>query len=110
MIVDCGFDGHPVVLEHFGPRLQVRIGFDRAFDVAAKVAPDLSVPTVSALVDTGASVCFIDDDYALANNLPVVDRDDVVGAFGTATVNVYSGQMHIPNPYGLRWHYRIGHH
>ena len=80
-----------------GPRLMVQIGFDPAYKAGAGMAPDIPETPFMALVDTGASLCFVDTNFALANGLPLVDRERVIGAFGASDVNVYLAQMHIPH-------------
>ena len=97
MKVECGFPGYPMQLEALGPRLGVQIGFDLTFRPNQGAEPDIPEQLLSALVDTGASRCFIDMDVALAHRLPIVDREDVVGAFGASEVNVYLGQLRVPS-------------
>lgn len=95
MRVECGFPGHSEHLEVFGPRLGIQIGFDPTYRPSQSDKPDLSEQLLSALVDTGASRCFIDTSVALANRLPIVDREDVVGAFGGNQANVYLAQLYV---------------
>jgi predicted aspartyl protease len=49
-----------------------------------------------ALVDTGASLSCIDNALAAALNLPVVDRVTLAGSAGAHEVNMYLGQIFVP--------------
>ena len=93
--VQCGFPNQPALLVSRGPVLAVKIGFDPSFhpDRPPANVVDRILP---ALVDTGASECFIDNQVAIDHQLPVVDQSVAVGAFGTSPVNLYLGQVVIP--------------
>jgi predicted aspartyl protease len=82
------------VLVVYGPTLVVDLGFDPA--PADGLEPDLAAKGVEALVDTGASDNFIDDDLAGTLRLPVVDRLSVSGSAGRHEINMYLAQVHVP--------------
>ena len=98
---DCGFPGSEELsgqnlLVQFGPTLRVRIGLDPAFRPGRRVPPTLPPDQFPALVDTGAAESCIDNDLATTLRLPVVDRKEIAGAHGSAEVNMYFGQIHVP--------------
>lgn len=98
---DCGFsddaESGSSLLSRFGPTLGVRIGFDPAFRPAGQAPPALPADQLPALVDTGAAQSCIDNDLALVRHLPVVDRQEIAGAHGSAEVNMYLGQIRVPS-------------
>lgn len=83
-------------LVHFGPTLQVQIGFDPVFQPGALEAPTLPGIRLPALVDTGAIECCIDSALADQLGLPVVDEGIVAGVQGASNVDVYIGQIYVP--------------
>lgn len=52
---------------------------------------------VSALVDTGAGECCIDNLLAGQLKLPVIDRRTIAGSHGSHVTNMYLAQIHIPS-------------
>ena len=94
MSVECGHPGNPDVLVSTGPIIKVKVGFDRAY--RGRGLPQVVDRVLPALVDTGATNCFIDGDVAIAHHPPVVDQDAATGIFGPETVNMYLGQLVIP--------------
>lgn len=80
-----------------GPTLVVDIGFDPAFTAMSAGVPNLAQRGVPALVDTGAHASFIDNDLAMALNLPIVDKQKVSGSGGRHEVNVYLAHIHVPS-------------
>lgn len=96
----CGFNdtlsskGHEL-LTLLGPTLLVDVGFDPTYDPKRTNAPVSGVQGISALVDTGATECCIDNLLAASLGLPIVDRRTVAGIAGTHSVNVYLAQVHV---------------
>ena len=88
--VDCGYPASPDLLAAIGPALEVNIGCDPDYVDGRRGVPRPQVTGVLALVDTGASECFIDASMAADLKLPIVDRQTVTVAHGLAEVNVYS--------------------
>ena len=95
-IADCGFSGRSLLVR-FGPTLSVQVGFDPGFRPERGRPPTLSPDVFPALVDTGAEECCIDNDLAAELDLPIVDRREIAGAHGSAFVNMYVGQVHVPS-------------
>jgi predicted aspartyl protease len=93
---DCGFQDQQILVR-FGPTISIQVGFDAGFAPGRNGAPALPADRFPALIDTGAEECCIDNDLATALNLPIVDRREVAGAHGSAEVNVYLGQVHVPS-------------
>lgn len=91
---ECGFPSQPDSLVQFGPTLQVRIGFDPAYRDGH--TPNLANTEYHALVDTGASESCIDSSIATTVDLPIIDRQKVSGAHGSAEVNIHLAQIFIP--------------
>lgn len=103
-MADCGFTDTPngsgsSLLTYIGPTLKVNIGFDENFDPNKKpiVIPTAAINDVEALVDTGASMCCIDNLIAAQIGLPIVDRQPIAGAHGSQMVNMYLAQIFIPS-------------
>lgn len=99
-MVACGFSDENGIagsnrLVAYGPTLTVDIGFDPNFIIGSNV-PNLAAVGVPALVDTGATQSFIDDDLAKTLNLPIVDRQKFGGISGEHEANVYLAQIHVP--------------
>jgi len=95
--VECGFSKNPngqQLLTTWGPTLNVDIGFDPTFTPGPVPVP--GIRAVSALVDTGATECCIDNLLATQLNLPIVDRRRISGSGGQHEVNVYLAQIHVP--------------
>src|SRR5271157_6052263 len=102
----CGFDDVPggasgaVLLVHYGPSLQVNIGFDPNFQAPMTVTgpvpvfiPVPGITGISALVDTGAGQSCIDSMLAAQLNLPIVDRQPISGIHGPQEVNIHLAQI-----------------
>lgn len=94
--VDCGYPSNPDLLASTGPVLKVNIGCDPDYVDVRQGVPLPQATGVLALVDTGASECFIDASMATELKLPIVDRQTVAVAHGSAEVNVYLAQIHVP--------------
>ena len=94
--VDCGYPANPDLLAEIGPALEVSIGCDPDYVDDRHGVPRPQVTEMLALVDTGASECFIDASLAAVLKLPIVDRQTVTAAHGLADVNVYLAQIHVP--------------
>ena len=94
---NCGFPTSPDLLEQLGPMLQINVGFDAEYDPDHHNPPRLQSSGMLALVDTGASECFIDSSLAMSLGLPVVDRQTVSSAQGAIEVNSYLAQIHVPS-------------
>ena len=90
---ECGFPTSPDLLVQVGPMMLVNIGFDPSYPSEEPGIPDLQAEGMRALIDTGASECFIDNSLAVALRLPIVDRQTVSSAHGTADVNSYLAQI-----------------
>ena len=94
--VDCGYPTNPGLLASIGPALKVNIGCDPDYVDDRQGVPSPQVTGVLALIDTGASECFIDASVAASLKLPIVDRQTVTAAHGLAEINVYLAQIHVP--------------
>jgi hypothetical protein len=105
-VVECGFlelssAGSPAeALVQYGPTVPVDIGFDPAMFAAAYPAAGFRrVPeahSVPALIDTGSSESYIDEELAQRLQLPLVDQVQVDGAQGEMTLNVYLAHIALP--------------
>ncbi|MBI4923211.1 MAG: retroviral-like aspartic protease family protein [Devosia nanyangense] len=100
-MVACGFVDADGVPGHFrlvlaGPTLTVNIGFDPDYN-SGSGTPNLAAVGVPALIDTGATISFIDDDLAKALDLPIVDKKTFGGIGGAHEANMYLAQIHIPD-------------
>ncbi len=95
-IADCGYSDNPDLLVQAGPALEVDIGCDPDYVDRRQGLPRPQVTGVLALVDTGATECFIDAFMAASLQLPIVDRQTVMAAHGSAEINVYLAQIHVP--------------
>jgi hypothetical protein len=97
---ECGFHQKPNGFDLLivqGPTILVDIGFDPAFDPAKLGSvPVPAVQNISALVDTGAIVSFIDASLATVLKLPIVDKTTVSGSIGAHPADVYLAQMRVP--------------
>ena len=87
-------------LEHFGPTLQVQIGFDPSYRITDGLTPNLPEQLHSALVDTGASESCIDSALAMSLYLPIIDQQEQAGANGRFWVTIHAAQIYIPS---LNW-------
>lgn len=101
MHIECGFDNQPELLVAIGPTLGVKIGFDPNFrfqkNSSTSTLPNLPNNQYHALIDTGATLSCIDSKIATVLRLPVIDRSPISGVHGSAEVNVYLAQVHIPS-------------
>lgn len=93
-LVSCGFPNQEL-LTLYGPTIQIKIGLDENFN-PEQDRVNLPDTLFDALVDTGASVSCIDAQLANTLGLPVVDRRPISGAHGSAEVDFYLGQIHVP--------------
>ena len=105
---DCGFRDSKDIsaqdsLLKFGPTLKVDIGLDLDFLSAGSGEPDLPRKGLFALVDTGASECFIDSFLADSLKLPIVGRQNVSGVHGVREVNRYLAQIYVPSLRDIMW-------
>ena len=94
----CGFDaseeGDPrTLLVRHGPTLKVDIGFDAGYDLKAPRTLARLPTQVSALIDTGASVCCIDSGLARELGLPVIDQTELAGVGGLKTFDKHLAQI-----------------
>src|SRR5947208_13595205 len=97
--LECGFSGP--LAEHRltgdGPTIAVDIGFDPTWRAGQTPRPPKAADRdVPALIDTGATECFIDSDLATHLRLPVVNRRELAGSLGRHEVDVYLAQIFIP--------------
>jgi len=86
------------LLQHFGLLLTAEVGVS---DVLAQVlvAQNQPIPPSvpgPALVDTGASICAVDESAALKLGLQPVGQSNVSGVGGTRIHNVYVGKVTFP--------------
>lgn len=99
MDAECGFHTQPhgaYLLCLNGPTILVNIGFDPVFNPANNTVPVAAITNMPALVDTGASLSYIDSAIAVALGLPIVDKETVSGSAGSHQVDVYLAQIHVP--------------
>jgi len=95
--VDFGYPDNPDLLAEIGPALEVNIGCDTDYIDHQQGVPRPQVTGVLALVDTGASECFIDASMATVLDLPIVDRQTISAAHGLTEVNVHLAQIYVPS-------------
>ena len=105
---NCGFRDSGDIsardsLLRFGPTLKVDIGLDLEFLSRGSGEPNLSKKGLFALVDTGASECFIDSFLADSLKLPIVGRQNVSGVHGIKEVNRYLAQIYFPSLQDIMW-------
>jgi predicted aspartyl protease len=75
----------------------VDIGFDAGYDWrSASLPPVAGKKGITALVDTGATDCCIDNMLAAHLNLPIIDKRFVSGIHGKQEVNMHLAQIHVP--------------
>ena len=100
---DCGFPDLPgdirrELLVQIGPTIPVEIGYDPGYDEFVDTKPILPPGLHSALIDTGASDNYVDDELAVSLRLPVIDNEgEISGSAGKHNVTVYLAQIHIPD-------------
>ncbi len=95
--INTGLSGQDILVSK-GPTLFVDIGFDKDYDPKNPAgAPKPDLVGVSALVDTGATQCCIDNLVAQKLNLPIVDKQKIAGVGGKHEVNMYLAQVHVPD-------------
>lgn len=82
-------------LVEFGPALRVNIGFDPNY-VEGQI-PDCPLKGEQALIDTGATFSCIDLRVATSLNLPIVDRQNIIGIGGLHEVDMHLAQIHVPD-------------
>lgn len=68
-LVECGFTAQPETLVQYGPTMDVRVGFDPAFNPGSGSRPQLPEDSILALVDTGATISCIDTSLVARLNL-----------------------------------------
>ena len=91
MSPELGFPGDPGRLIRDGVLLAVQIGHAQL-----PGAPTRHLYPQQALIDTGASDCYVDVDLARELQLRKVDRHTVIGVTGNRlTVDVYSARIRI---------------
>lgn len=86
----------PIRLARLGPILLVDIGFDPAHFMGDPGTPIPGERGIDALIDTGAGESCIDSRVAEQLRLPLIDREERVGAFGSKEVDIYLAQIHVP--------------
>ena len=102
-MAECGFADIPggatgkVLLVANGPSILVDIGFDLNWKPSPTGVPVAGIQGARALVDTGATICCIDNMLAVQLNLPMVDRQPIAGVGGKHTANIYLAQIHVPS-------------
>jgi predicted aspartyl protease len=87
----------PTRLARQGPVLLVDIGFDPGHFMGDPGTPIPGERNIEALIDTGAGESCIDSQVAERLKLPLIDREQRVGAFGGKEVDVYLAQIHVPS-------------
>ena len=100
----CGFNDTLTssgsnLLVSYGPTIMVDIGFDPTYNANAVpiTIPISAIKGVTALVDSGAGQSCIDNLLAAQLGLPVIDRQEISGAGGRHTTNVYLAQIYVPS-------------
>jgi hypothetical protein len=83
------------LLARFGPTLLVDIGLKSRSPVGQK--PDLQEKGVRALIDTGAGANCIDEDLAIALQLPLSEAGELVGVDGRKPANIYLARLYVPS-------------
>ncbi len=97
---NCGFADGPGgpganLLMNYGPTISVNIGFDPNYKLGT--IPESGIKNISALVDSGASICCIDNLLAAELKLPIVDRMNIAGSNGSHSANLYLAQIYVPS-------------
>ena len=95
--IDFGYPDNPDLLMEIGPALEVNIGCDTDYVDHQQGVPRPQATGVLALIDTGASECFIDASMAAVLDLPIVDRQTISAAHGLTDVNVHLAQIYVPS-------------
>lgn len=100
-IIEAGFHDQEGKVDHdklitYGPTVRVTVSHHQDNQDPEKPETALS-ETVAGLIDTGACQSCIDADLAEKLKLPVVDVQDIGGAGGKSTHNVYLAQIFIPD-------------
>jgi len=87
------------LLAFCGPTIPVHIGLDRNYDPdRPTIVPKLAISTERALIDTGATLSYIDLTLAKRLALPEIDKEAVTPILGGRQVIVtYMAHIHIPS-------------
>lgn len=100
-IIEAGFYDNTGRIDHdkliiLGPTVNVTVSHHQ--DNQDPEIPETTLSaTVAGLIDTGACQSCIDADLAENLRLPIVDVQDISGAGGKSTHNVYLAQIFIPD-------------
>jgi gag-polyprotein putative aspartyl protease len=81
------------ILVKLGPCAPVRVGWPLVNGSPQQGAPNDQI--VTALVDTGATNCCIDNKFAAQMNLKVIDQCQVGGVAGQNDHDVYMGRLSV---------------
>src|SRR5271170_7952317 len=98
MQVECGFhkenEGDSKLLDS-GPTIPVKISFNPSIPMPDDGLSPVFIPSIKipALIDTGASECFIDSSLATTLQLPIVNRRLISGSDGKHYADVYMAQI-----------------
>jgi len=87
-----GADG----LQKHGPIVEVKVGFDRAFDASSKTPPALPDDLRKALIDTGSEGSLISATLAGQIGLPELGSHSTAGVHGLAARTVCGIHVIIP--------------
>lgn len=94
----CGYDHAPrgsELLVRFGPSLKVDVGFDPNFVAGFGGPPAPGLKGLDALIDTGAQESYIDRALVTQLDLPLINRDAVGSALGSAVVDIHMAQVRV---------------
>lgn len=76
--------------------MDVRVGFDPAFNPGSGSRPQLPEDSILALVDTGATISCIDTSLVARLNLPFVDEQPFGGMAGSSVRPMHLAQIRVP--------------
>jgi predicted aspartyl protease len=79
----------------FGPSLKVDVGFDTNFVAGFGGPPKPGLKGLDALIDTGAQESYIDRTLVAELGLPLINRDAVGSALGSAVVDIHLAQVRV---------------
>lgn len=94
----CGYDHAPrgaELLVRFGPSLKVDVGFDPNFVAGFGGPPTPGLKGLDALIDTGAQESYVDRALVAELGLPLINRDTVGSALGSAVVDIHMAQVRV---------------
>ena len=93
--IECGFPEAPSELVETGATIPVLVGTLPVLADEQVVPGGLREFPCTALIDTGANHCCIDEMLASALDLPIIGNERVGGVHGVENVNVYLARIKV---------------